>query len=469
MYLTYEEFNAATSFEAKIGFTLSTLQKQDIITFIEWRRSLNRYEVGGGKTVVSTAVSLMGDAEVTVVIVLPVLVRPWVKWLNKVSERVLRYEGTPAERKNMKMQGHRWIVMTHAIFRKEYKFIHEVHKGRYVDLIVDEAQAIKNPESILYNCVGRFTERDHGGLQKLTGTPTSTPMDAYAYLRLQRTDFYRSYEHFDSMHVASRGFFKEITEYKNLDLLSERFAFRSIRRSKEELHGYDLKPLYPDTEYELAPDHQAFYEMMVEEQLIEFDDNSVIDLAKAGRLRHALQQVVVNYDFFSRNPKNRSRAYDLIDLTIEQTECLDPAHSKLIIWTFYKLTSRNVLAYLAAKGIKAVGAYGEVNSPVNTQRFMEDPTVRVGVFQYQSAGAGLEPQFVCWENLFLEVSTVPIYMTQATGRTNRMGQKHVPTMRLATALNTVQVHMLDGLLKADERVVKVERTKKSLRDMLLGK
>lgn len=469
--MTFDEMNDKYGFETITGFPLTAVQKEDIATFHQWGWSLNRYEVGGGKTVVSTAVSLMNEAQVTVVVVLPVLIPPWVRWLTRLQAAqgsTLEYRGTPVERKALSLIKHRWVVMSHAIFRMDFDRIYEELRGVKVDLIVDEAHALKNPQSKLYANVGVFSNRPEGSLQLLTGTPTSKPEDSYAYMRLCRLPYYRSFPQFESMHISGRDMFKRVTGYQDLDLLGERFKKRSIARSKFEIHGYKNDPLYPDTTYELSKEHYALYEKMVDEQLLEFEDGQVIDLATETKLRLALQRVIVNYDFYADDPSCRSTAYDLIDAVIEQTDCINQDKSKLIIWTYFKLTSRSVLAYLASKGIKAVGAYSEVNTTKNIDLFHEDPTVRVGVFQYQSAGAGLNPQGVCSENLFLEVSTVPLYMRQAIGRTDRVGQKSVPIMRLAQAIGTTQVSLLETLLTKDETVVYVEQTKNSLRAALLG-
>ena len=146
--MTYDEMNELYGFEAICGFALTEIQKLDIATFFEWRWSLNRYEVGGGKTVVSTAVSLMNSADVTVVAVLPVLIPPWVRWLTRLQAAqgpVLEFKGTPTERKRMDLTKPRWIVMSHAIFRQDFDRIYKDLQGKNADLIVDEAHALKNP------------------------------------------------------------------------------------------------------------------------------------------------------------------------------------------------------------------------------------------------------------------------------------------------------------------------------------
>lgn len=453
-------------FQAKAGFTLTPLQLKDAYQFAEWRRSLNTYEVGGGKTVVSTVVSMLNNTELTIIIVPPILLLSWERWLKKFSDKVLRYQGTPKERKLMKLAEYRWVLASHAIFRKEIKHIYMQVRHLNYDLIVDEAQVIKSPESKIYQYVRDFTEDKP--LQLLTGTPTSSPLDAYSYISLKTPGVYRGYENFLMCHVGERDFFGAVSEYHNLDKLAERFAMHTIKRDKQEIHGYNNEPLYPDTHYELEKDHYALYVELVEQQLLLLDDGSKIDGTVATRLYHLLQQIVINYDHFSGDPTKRSAAYDLIDQTIESTDCLNPDKSKLIIWTHYKLTSRSVLRYLNNLKYGAVGAYSEVNSAKSFELFLNDPKTRILVANQQSAGAGLNPQEVCSEALFLEVSTRPMLTRQSLGRLDRVGQKRKPVQRMATAVGTIQEELLKKLLSNDDLVARVERTKFSLREILLG-
>jgi hypothetical protein len=464
--MNYREFSEATGFEAKCGFTLAPLQVQDVEQFVQWDVSLNNYEVGGGKTVVSSVVSLMRTTGTTVVIVPPILISPWTKWLTQVSDKVLRYEGPPKWRAQQELPNYRWVVMSHGIFRKDFE--QWAGKLRQLDLevIVDEAQAVKNPKSVLYSKLYKLAHDRK--IQLLTGTPTSKPLDCYTYIRLKTPEFYRSYAHFEQVHVAERDFFGAVKSYQNLEVLRDRFAVKTIKRSKEEIHGYKKQCLFPDSSYDLDPDHYKLYEKLLDEQLLVLDDGSMIDGTTATRLYHLMQQIVVNYDHFSGDPTKRSKAYDLLDLTIEDTECLEIGRSKLIVWTYYTMTTAKVLAYLKGKGYKAVAAYSGADSAKSFELFMTDPETRIGVFQPQSAGAGLNPQGVCWEALYLEMSTTPMLSRQSLGRLDRVGQMHTPSFRLGVANKTVQPLLLEKLLSNDDEVSYVERTKKSLRSLLLG-
>lgn len=463
---SYEAFNEAEGFEARAGFALAPLQVQDVNTVLSWGRALLGYEVGGGKTVVSTAVSMIWNNPVTLVVVLPVLVIPWVNWLSQVSERVIKYGGPG--RKKIDLTGCRWIVCTHEIFRRDFvRLATFLSKQSDYDIIVDEAHALKNVESKLFLKTEMLAGVDHG-LQELTGTPTSKPWDAYAYIKLNSPECYRSAAHFDNIHVEGKDFFGRVTEWKNLDLMAENFGKRYISRTKEEIHGYNNTPLTPDTSYELSDEHQQLYQKLVDEQLLLLPNDQKIDASTQAKLYHALQQIIINFDFFSGVPENKSEGYCLLDLVLEQVQPENRDRSKLIVWTKYRRTSRSVIQYLKKAGYAVAGAYSEVDSAANTNAFCNDPGLRVLVAQYQSAGAGLNPQAVCWETLALEFDTVPLYMKQAIGRVDRVGQLHKPTIRIARAVNTIQAYLFDQLLNNSDLVESVERSKASLRDILLG-
>lgn len=454
-------------FKAKTGFVPSDLQQRDIMQFLAWGRCLNLYEVGGGKTVVSTLKAILSGHQQKLVIVPPILVTPWTRWLRLFYTSVLTYRGTVKWRKAQDITAYEWLVMSHAIFRQDYEKRFKALEGQDKELIVDEAHWLKNTESILYQRVSQFV-LPTDGLQLLTGTPINKPEDAYAYIKLMTPQAYRSLGHFEMIHIVDRDIYKRPTAYEHLELVQENLMHKAISRTKEELHGYNLRPLTPDSTYELSPEHYRLYERLVEDRLLELPDGKVIDATTVQRLRHALQQVVVNLAHFSGVPTDRSTAYDLIDQTIEETGCSAQSRSKLIIWTNYKMTSRNVLAYCNNLKIPTVAAYSEVNAEKSVEAFMNDPATRILVAQYQSAGAGLNPQYVCSEAIFLELSTVSLYVRQAAGRIDRTGQTKVPRMKFAAALGTVQVGLLDDLLANDDKVQRIEPTKKSIREMLLG-
>jgi len=469
MYKTYQEFDSATGFSKKAGFRLTEMQIKLVEQSVLWPKLLNKAEVGCGKTVMSTVTSLMLGYEVTIITCPPILITGWAKWLNKVSERVLVYRGTPSERKAMvkDLAKSRWVICSHNIYRDEYEILLRSLKRKHYELIVDEAHAIRNPKSVLFKKTKDMTLGD-AGCQLLTGTPVSKPLDGYSYIKIKTPDVYRSYAQFEAIHVEDRDFFKRPIAFCNLDLLASNLAMQTISATKEEMHGYNLDPITPDCTYELDKKHYKLYEKLVEEQLLEFSDGTLIDATTSQKLRQAVQQIVVNWDYFSNDPDNRSTAYDMLDQTIEEIEVEKLEKSKLIVWVQYKRTARSVVGYCNRLGIKTVGAYSEADTEKSVQAFLENEKTRILVANPQSCGAGLNPQYVCNEALFLEMSTTPLYNHQAVGRICRTGQTKRPRLKFAVAAKTIQVKLLQDLMTNDDLMQKVTPTKQSLRAMLLG-
>ena len=466
--MNYLEFDKAYGFAAKAGFQLTDKQIKAVEEAAGYGKVLLNLEVGVGKTVMATAVSLLLGYEKNLVVVPPILITPWLTWLKQMGCDVVAYRGSPVKRKEINLKAANWIVMSHDIFRRDYQHVKSsVGKFRY-SLILDEAHAAKSPKSVLFRYVLEITSGDVG-LQLLTGTPISSILDSYSYIKLKTPGAYRSYKAFTNLHVKEYDFYNNPKEFQNLDFLRKNFDINTITGTKEEFHGFRIEPMFPDGLYELDPAHHKLYKQLVDEQLLLVADGEVLDATTSQRLYQALQQVVCNWAHFSGDASKRSAVYDVIDQTVEETQCSDPAKSKLIIWTRAKMTSRSVLSYCNdVLKVKAVAAYSEVDSEKSIKAFMEDPGVRVLVGQPRSCGAGLNPQHICWEALYVELESSSILMRQSLGRLVRVGQKHIPRIKIAVAKGTIQEAVLKRLLKNDDQVSTVETSKKSVRHMLLG-
>lgn len=452
----------------KPPFTPAELQLKDIAEAAVLGRYLFAYDVGVGKTFVSTVVATMWDHDHTIIVGPPILNTQWAEWLKSVNHTDAGIYAGP--KRTTDLLNHKWVVMSHAIWRDSFDTIREFYKSRDVCLIVDESQALKNPASKLFRTVHQFIAPDRSILM-LTATPTSKPEDTYSYIKVKSPDAYRSFGHWQNCHVAERDIFGTITKYARLDDLADTFAIRMVKRTKKEMYGNVMEPIYQPMPYHLDPGHLKLYNKLAEEQLLLLSNGDKIDATTAQRLRHALQQIVVNYSKFSGNPEHRSKAYDIIDEVIEEVQPMEKANSKLAIWTYYTATSASVTAYLKEKfGDKAVvAAYGKVNSQKAIDAIMNDDDTRILVAQPSSCGVGLNLQHVCSEMLFIEMSTTPMQIRQAIGRVDRVGQKVRPTIRFAQALKTIQVKLFRDLLANDELVTKVERSITSLRDEIFGK
>lgn len=467
-------------------FVLTPMQREDIETLIVADRPGGFLPVGYGKTVVSTLVSLAWGDDHVLVIVPPILVPQWVAWLNSVgnSGGAIGYSADeearklgPAKRKALPLGNYRFWVMSYGIYRNDIKYLQDQlalsANGTYTT-IVDEAQNLKNVNSVLFDTVNRSAAGRH--LLLLTGTEMNNPGDAYAYIKLKTPEVYRSKAHFENVHVLERDFFENPIRWQNLEDLHRNLYLKSAHRTKEEVHRHLPQARYTPFEYNLHPLHRKFYDDLAEKMLLETEAEGKIDGTTPGKLRNALQQLIISWADFAENPaygplneECRPAFYDFLDGVMDEIDVQDTHSSKLIVWTWFKRSSRNITAYLNDIGVPALAAYSEVDSGRNVIKFMKDPAWRVLVAQPGSAGAGLNPQYICWEAVFAELPTRSIPFRQSAGRIDREGQRFNPNIRMPLARGTMQVQLFHDLLRNDGEVQRVANNIHDLRKMVYSR
>jgi SNF2 family DNA or RNA helicase len=453
-------------------FTLDPMQIEDINKIAKMRRALGDLPIGYGKTCISTAVSLMLEPAHTVILVPPILIVQWVKWLNSIPGigKVIAYEGSPQARHNLDIRSARWLVMSYGIFKNDYKRLSKELDD--VMTITDEAQVAKSHKSQIFKHIRDFSLGKP--LLLMSGTIMSKPADGYAYVKLNSPEVYRTFAMFENIHVKERNFFNQPTEWMNLEMLQANLDLRRVKRTKEEVHSALPKVNYIPLRYELAKPHMALYKKLMNEQLLQLGVEK-IDATTAQRLYHYAQQMVANYGYFADDESLRANVFDLIDTVCDEIGLGQPVMpgdlpgSKLILWTNYKITSARVLAYMNDKGLKSVAAYSGADSKASVKQFLEDPDTLCLVAQPGSAGAGLNPQHLCWECLFIETPTTTIPFFQSAGRIDRKGQLYNPNIRIAVAHNTIQEALLDNLFKNDSLVQRASGAKESIKDLIFPK
>lgn len=458
-------------------FVLHNIQVEDIVTCIGLERVGMFLPVGYGKTVISTLTALAWEDQHRIVLVPPILVPQWERWLNSIPNsggavgygRKLGKDGiarpqSPAQRKDVDLRSYSWWVMSYQVFKNDIQHLLATLKGRTYTTLVDEAQNLKNVASKLFKAVDMFAAGRH--LALLTGTELNNPGDAYAYIKLKTPTIYRSKAHFENVHVAERDFFDRPTQWQGLDTINSNLYLSSVQRTKEEVHKHLPKPNYQPMEYDLEPAHMKMYSDLAEQLIIETEAGGKIDGSTPGKLRNTLQQLVINWGLFAENPTLRPSFLDLLDTVMDEIDVQQVTSSKLIVWTWFKHTTRYVVDYLNEIGVPAVAAYSGSNSIQSVDAFMNDREVRALVAQPGSAGAGLNPQYICWEAIFAEVPTRTIPFRQSAGRIDREGQRFRPNIRIATARGTVQGQMYRDLLKNDGLVQQVQGNAFDLRALV---
>lgn len=425
--------------------------------------------VGAGKTMILTYVCLAWDLDHYVVILPPILIPQWVRWINAIpgAGSAVAYKGGPKLRAQIDLPKFRWWVMSYGIFKNDYnQLLKLVHNSRYA-LVVDEAHSIKNSESQLHKLAARFSAGQN--LAMATGTELNDPADSYAYVKIKTPGVYRSYGQFKDIHVASEDFFGNPEGWRNLDLMHSNLYLQSAHRTKEEVQKHLPRAKYMPLHYELSDEHKKLYKELAEQQILELEEGGKVDATTQQNLWNHMQQIVLNPDGYGRSDL-RPAAFDVIDNLLDELDFEHmPTKRKFIVWTWYVQSTELVRDYLESKfpGRVAV-AYGKSNSTKEFENFRDNPECWCMVAQPLSAGAGVEPQYVCYNCLFLETPTRTIPFRQAAGRLDRDGQSESANIWIGIADGTIQETLYANLLTNDELVQKVQKNPNDIRKMIYG-
>ena len=432
------------------------------------------WEAGSGKT--AGATHLMYFRRITagvrqwVLVMPPILLAQWAKWLRSTRVKgpgrpptVTIYRGSPKVRQALDLNAD-FVLMSYAIFKNDFERLYQHFQGKVVGLTCDEAHAIKNVESQNHKAVRIFTEDRH--LLLLTGTPLTTPLDAYAYIKLLAGRVYRNKRQFERLHILEADDYGKVLAWQNLDLLEQNMRIQSSRVLRREVQKELPSITYTPILYDLDPAHLKLYKRIAEERLVEFENGAEIDAISTQALYSALQQIIVNWGEFAEDESLRPAALDLIDEVLSE---IGPNGKLVVVGNFIR-TNRLLLKALAGYGATAV--YGEV-STANKQRaiekFVEDATCRVIILQPQSAGFGVDGlQNVCSDMLILEAPTTAPPFHQTVARLDRDGQVNPVNCRVAVAAQTVQVRMFRNLLENDATINAIQGGYKDLKEAILG-
>ena len=459
--------------ELTLPFSGYPFQVEDFSNLATLHSSALYHEPGLGKTFTSSITALyrmiVGGADMTIVLMPPVLLANWARFLAKFRRRsgeplkVTVYAGTPTKRKALKLVGQDFILMSMDIFKRDYDYIVDQVGGRYIHLIVDEAQSVKNIDSINYQAVKEFSASN--SLQLLTGTPLNKPIDAYAYINLIAPGTYRNFVQFEGIHVDERDFFDKPKSYRNLPILRQNLLINAARRLKEEVL-IDLPPVSISAmSYELHDKHLKLYQKLVNEQLLLLPDGSKIDATTPSKLVHNLGQIVCNWQHFDPAGGKDARSFELVQQILDEL-----GDGKLVVFANYKMTNRRIVEHF--QHVNAVGVWGDISpkqKQANLDRFMQDQGCRLVTLQPRSAGVGIDGlQDVCSNIFYFEPPGTPAALDQSLSRLYRDGQRHAVTVRIGMAEGTCQVRQVNALVNNKELIDTLQGSHIDLRAMLFG-
>jgi hypothetical protein len=324
-------------------------QEEDAEVLVGFSRIGVFLPVGSGKTFMLTYIMLAWDLDHYVIILPPILVPQWVKWLNSIPGigGAVAYRGSPKQRKEIDPLQFRWWIMSYVIFKNDYdRLLKLLHSKRYA-LGIDEAHSIKNSASQLHKLSARFSAGQY--LALATGTELNDPADTYAYVKIKTPSVYRSYGQFKQIHVSGEDFFGNPTGWQNLELMHDNLYLQSAHRTKEEVQKHLPRAKYIPLEYELSDEHKKLYKELAEQQILELEEGGKIDATTQQTLWNHMQQIVLNPAAYGRSDLQPA-AFEIIDMLLDQLDFENlPEKRKFIFWTWYQASTEAVRDYLESR------------------------------------------------------------------------------------------------------------------------
>lgn len=429
---------------------------------------------GGGKTYTSMWLtlyhSIVNGVDQIICLVPATLVTQWAENWKGFGVNVCAYQGTPKERAAMDLVGADIIVMSKAIFTREWftmekRMIHgrerkvrvpgrlqkDLTQSKKRAIIYDELQEGLRDDS---NNIWRYVlslSRDQI-LIGLSATPIGSPGDVYGVSTIMGSSAFPNKRVFEARHVEEKNIFNQVVKWKDLDGLRE--VMDEISVTVPDSSYVELPDIVTDrVVYELSTRHMRGYQELVNNKLLEYEDK-VLDLTEAKNIFHHIQQYITT----PVDVKKNKELLNLLETYFMEDE------SPLLIFANYRATNRMILEHF---GDIARGKWGEFSAKQQRQNFLDfiEGRAKILVGNPASLGVGTDGlQKVCYREAFAEIPVTPTLWEQSIWRIHRDKQEQPCIARAFTAKGTLQMRLYENCLKKADILQQVVAQEISLRE-----
>ena len=310
-------------------------------------------------------------------------------------------------------------------------------------IIADEAHYLKNAASNRTKIFNDFAMKVPVRWL-LTGTPiTNKPIDFYNLLYLCDSPVASNWVGYVKRYCAGRQFNRKGTKQKywvcsgssNLEELKDFSSDVILRRTKSDsidLPQKTIKPVYLPLEFSTS--YNAYideYEAWIEEMEAAGEKPTVTDhLTKLIKVRQLL-------------------SYDKIAHTIEMAEEMLENDQKVIIFSCFTNTIKELQAHFGKKSVTIDGSVSKEKRQQAVESFQNDDKVKVFLGNIVAAGVGLtltESSVV----IFNDLDWTPANHMQAEDRAHRIGQQnqvHIIYPLFADTLDMIMYKALQSKMK----------------------
>lgn len=291
--------------------------------------------------------------------------------------------------------------------------------GRFDLIIVDEANAYKNPQTKRWKALASLLTPDTY-LWLMTGTPASqSPVDAFGLARLVNPTNVPKYQtawRDKVMHKISM--FKWVPKPNAKDLVHEALQ-PAIRYTKAQC--LDLPPVMTLTrEVPMTPQQTKYYKLLKEQMLVSAAGET-ITAVNAGVAVNKLLQISCGAAYTDDGEVVIFDATPRLNVLLEAIEETD---RKVLVFALYRSSIETIAEFLTKQGIENYVINGDVNPSKRAQiinTFQDSPVKSVLVMQPQATAHGITLTAADTVVFYGPLMSVEQY-TQCIARADRKGQ-----------------------------------------------
>ena len=423
------------------------------------RRAFVLSEPGTGKTLSAlwAADYLMKRGQVRRCLVLcplSIMQSAWMQDLgNSIIHRsaVIAHHAQAARRIELIQEGYEFVIINYdglALIANEIN-----NDGRFDMVIVDEANAYKNPQTKRWKALNSIIKPETY-LWMMTGTPASqSPVDAYGLAKLVNpTGVPKFYTAWRDMVMNKVTMFKWMPK-ADAAIKVHNALQPAIRYTKAQC--LDLPPVLTLTrEVPLTP-QQAKYYNMLKTQMLVMAAGETITAVNAAAALNKLLQISAGVAYTDNKETVEFDATPRLNILME---ALEQTERKVIIFALFRAAITSISAYLAKNGVPSEEIHGGVTATKRAdiiKRFQNTPNPRVLVMQPQATAHGITLTAADTVIFYGPLMSVEQY-TQCIARADRKGQDSDKVTVIHIEGSPVEKRMFNALTsKVDDNTMLV--------------
>ena len=435
----------------------------------DWLQFLNKYSFGGcladdmglGKTVQTLALLTSEKHEnpgsANLLIMPTSLIYNWEMEASKFAPelKILTYTGTQRVKDSKQFSDYDLILTSYGITRIDTDILSEFY---FNYIILDESQAIKNPDSIIYKSVCQLKSRRK---LILTGTPIeNSAMDLWSQMSFVNPGLLGSNKHFKKEYLIPIEKKNDENKTKRLNAIIKPFILRRVKTQV----ATELPEKIENVKYcDLSESQREFYEREKNQYR-----NNILDMIEREGIQKSqmlllqgltrLRQIANHPGMVDENYEGDSGKLEDIHYMISNT--LSNNHKILIFSQFVKHL-KIVQKYLVDQNIEHAYLDGSVKDRKGqVMKFQERDDVNVFLISLKAGGLGLNLTGADYV-FILDPWWNPAAEAQAVDRAHRIGQKNKVFTYKFIARDTVEEKILklqNAKLKLAKDLITIEES-----------